>query len=96
MELQQGIAGEGQPSERPLPKTIHYTVDGEPQETTERTLTPRQIIIAAGLNPSERYLVEIKGKHQVSYKDAMDTPIHMHENQKFVTVFTGPTPVAWS
>jgi pyruvate/2-oxoglutarate dehydrogenase complex dihydrolipoamide dehydrogenase (E3) component len=77
-----------------LPRTIHYTVDGESQETTERTLTPRQIIIAAGLNPAERYLVEIKGKHQESYKDAMDTPIHMHEGQKFVTVFTGPTQVA--
>jgi hypothetical protein len=86
------VGGEGSPD--PLPRAIHYTVDGEPQKTTERTLTPRQIIIAAGLNPTERYLVEIKGKHQESYKDAMDAPIHMHEGQKFVTVFTGPTQVA--
>jgi hypothetical protein len=84
----------GQGSGNPLPKAIHYSVDGELQETTERTLTPRQILIAAGLNPNERYLVEIKGKHQESYKDAMDTPIHMHEGQKFVSVYTGPTQVA--
>ena len=77
-----------------LPKKIDYTVDGEPQQTTERTLTPRQIIINAGLDPSERYLVEIQGKQQKSYKDAMDEPIHMHEKQTFVTVFSGPTPVA--
>jgi pyruvate/2-oxoglutarate dehydrogenase complex dihydrolipoamide dehydrogenase (E3) component len=85
---------EGLHSEGEAQRPIHYTVDGEPQESMDRTLTPRQIIIAAGLNPTERYLVEIKGKHQDSYKDKMDTPIHMHEGQKFVTVFTGPTEVA--
>ena len=73
---------------------IHYTVDGEPQQTTEHQLTPRQIIANAGLNPAERYLVEIRGNHQVPYKDKMDDPIKLHENQKFVTVFTGPVPVA--
>jgi hypothetical protein len=78
------------------PRTIHYSVDGEPQETNEKTLTPRQIITDAGLDPNERYLVEIQGKHQKSYKDVMNEPIHMHEGQKFVTVFTGPTQVAHS
>lgn len=73
---------------------IHYTVDGEAQETTERELTPRQIIINAGLNPDERYLVKIDGRHQVSYKDNMNDPIRIHEKEKFVTVFTGPVPVA--
>ena len=76
------------------PHVINYTVDGEPQQSTERKLTPRQIITKAGLNPEERYLVEIQGKHQVSYKDKMDEPISLHENQKFVTVFIGPVPVA--
>ena len=73
---------------------IHYTVDGEPQQTMERELTPRQILTSAGLNPAERYLVRIEGKHQESYKDRMDEPIHLHENEKFVTVFTGPVQVA--
>lgn len=76
------------------PHLIHYTVDGEPQETTSHELTPRQIIKNAGLNPDERYLVEVKGHHQESLKDKMDVPIHMHEHQKFVTVFTGPVPVS--
>ncbi len=73
---------------------IHYTVDGEPQTTTERELTPRQIIKNAGLNPDERYLVEIRGREQVSYKDNPGTPIHLHEHEKFVTVFIGPVPVS--
>ena len=73
---------------------IHYTVDGEAQESAERMLTPAQIITNAGLDPGERYLVEIRGHQQVSFKDKMDEPIKLHENQKFVTVFTGPVPVA--
>lgn len=73
---------------------IHYTVDGEPQETTEQQLTPRQIITNAGLNPDERYLVEIKGRGQISYQGKMDEPISMHEHQTFITVSTGPTPVS--
>lgn len=76
------------------PHVIHYTVDGEAQETTSRELTPRQIITNAGLNPEERYLVEVKGRHQESFQNRMDEPIHMHEDQKFVTVFTGPVPVS--
>ena len=73
---------------------IQYTVDGEPQETTERELTPRQIILNARLNPDERYLVKIEGRQQVSYKDKMDDPVRIHEREKFVTVFTGPVPVS--
>lgn len=73
---------------------IHYTVDGEPQETTEHQLSPRQIVVNAGLNPDERYLVEIKQRGEISYQDKMDVPINMHEHQKFVTFPVGSTPVS--
>ena len=73
---------------------IHYTVGDEPQTTTEKELTPTQIMVNAGINPDENYLVEIRGRHRVSYKDKPNDPIHMHEGQKFVTVFVGPVPVS--
>ena len=73
---------------------IDYTVDGEPQTTLERSLTPRQIITKAGLNPDERYLVQIQGRHQESYQNSPDEPIRLHEHEVFVTVFTGPVPVS--
>lgn len=76
------------------PHVIHYTLDGEPQETTERVLTPQQIMSSAGVNPDEHYLVEVQGRHQVSYKDRAGEPIHLHEHQVFVTVFTGSVPVS--
>jgi hypothetical protein len=79
----------------PKPHVIHYTVGDEPQTTTERTLTPRQIMTNAGANPEENYLVEIRGKEpRVSYKDRPDVSIHMHEGQKFIVVFVGTVPVS--
>lgn len=75
---------------------IDYTVDGEPQQTTERTLTPRQILRDAGIDPETHYLIEIRGHHEhVSYEGRPDEPIHMHPNMRFVSVSTGPTPVSW-
>jgi hypothetical protein len=74
--------------------TFHYTVDDEPQTTTEHTLTPTQILQHAGLDPANYYLVQIEGNHQVSYQGKPEEAIHMHEHMKFVSVFTGPTPVS--
>lgn len=73
---------------------IHYKVNDEPQETTERTLTPHQIMTLARIKPDENYLVEIKGRNRESFQGRENEPIHMHENQKFVTVFTGAVPVS--
>lgn len=73
---------------------IHYTVGDEPQTTTEKELAPTQIMANAGMNPDENYLVEIRGRQRVSYKDKPNDPIHMHEGQQFVTVFVGPVPVS--
>jgi hypothetical protein len=73
---------------------FHYTVDGEPQTTTDHTLTARRIVSLAGLNAEERYLVLIDGKHQQSYQDKMDSEFHMHDAMVFVTVLLGPMPVS--
>ena len=79
------------------PHVIHYTLDDEPQETTENLLTPRQILDRARparIDPNTHYLVQIEGQHQVSYKDKPDEAIHMHEKMRFVSISTGPTPVS--
>lgn len=73
---------------------FEYTLNDEEQTTSEHVLTPREILVNAGIDPDTNYLVEIEGKNQVSYKDKMDDPIHMHEKMKFVAVFTGETPVS--
>lgn len=73
---------------------IHYTVDDEPQSTTQKELTPVQIMKNAGINPDKNYLVEIDGPTKKSFKDTPTVPIQMREGMKFVTHFIGPMPVS--
>jgi hypothetical protein len=75
-------------------KEIEYVVEDEIQTTTEKELTPRQILDKAEIDAETHYLVQMEGNHRESYKDAMDVPIHMHEKMKFIAIFTGETPVS--
>lgn len=81
------------PNEQHEP-TFNYTVDGEHQSTSQHEMTPVKILEAAGIDPKTHYLVQIIGKEKESYKDNPNTAIHMHENMKFISVATGPTPVS--
>lgn len=74
--------------------TISYTVNDEPQSTTEKELTPIQIMTNAGVDSATNYLIELQGAHQESYKDKPNQLIKMHNNLKFITNFTGPTGVS--
>lgn len=73
---------------------FQYTVDDEPQTTEQHSLTARQILQNAGIDPASHYLVRVEGQHQESYKDKPDEPIHIHEHMKFISVFNGPTAVS--
>lgn len=75
--------------------TFVYTVDGAEQQTHAHKLTPRAIVVNANLSAVERYLIELRSDNkQISYRDAMDTPIQMHQKQEFITASIGPTPVS--
>jgi hypothetical protein len=61
-------------------EVFHYSVDGEPETTDEKELTPNQILEAAGLTP---------------FKDNPDTPLKMVcPAVKFVSAFRGETNVS--
>lgn len=75
--------------------TIEFTLDGEPETTTEHQLTPDAILRDFGQkDPTTHYLVELRGHHKESYQAKGDIPIHLHPHAKFVSVFTGATPVS--
>lgn len=76
-----------------LPREVEYTVDGVEQETTTPTLTVREILEKAGLDPSNHYLVELRGKEQIDHRN-LDEPLHIHEKEEFISVFTGATPLS--
>jgi hypothetical protein len=74
--------------------TFTYTVDDEPQSTTEHVLTAAQILEKAGIDLATHYLVQIEGNHRISFEGKPDEEIHMHEHMKFISISTGPTPVS--
>jgi len=41
------------------PVVFHYTVNSEPETTDESSLTPKQIMVFAGINPEKQYLVQL-------------------------------------
>lgn len=74
-------------------KLIVYFVDNEKQETMEHLLNVSQILEKAGLDPATHYLVELRGEHQVKHTDPNEK-LHVHEHEKFISVFSGPTPLS--
>lgn len=72
-------------------KTIHYTVNGEAQETTARKLTGRQILEGAGFSPATDYeLTRDNGNKVIGIES--EEPIR--EGEAFTAKFNGPTPVS--
>lgn len=74
--------------------TFEYTVNDEPQTTTEHELTASAILTLAGFDPTTHYLILLKGHERDSFQGNPDAVIHMHEHMKFLAISTEPTPVS--
>ena len=70
----------------------HYTVNGEDQQTTEKTLKVEQILENAGFSPATDYELEDDANAK-TYTD-LAQEIHVHEKQSFTATFTGTTPTS--
>lgn len=78
-------------------EVFHYFVDGEPETTDQKEMTPNQILEAAGLTPvKDYYLVRINADgSQTKFKDSPDTPLKMVcPAVKFVSAFRGEVTVS--
>lgn len=87
MEKQAETAKKGRP-------TIEFTVDGETYTSDERELTAGSILRLTGKDPATHYLVEVRGQRERKEYEDPDKTVRLHPGSKFVTVFTGPTPVS--
>lgn len=79
-------------------KVIHYKLNDEPQHTTKDQMSPNDILSEAkpsSINPTENYLVQIKGHEKISYEGKGTVPIDMHDGMRFITVYTGPVKVSF-
>lgn len=75
---------------------IHYTVDGEPQETHAHELRASKILEDARLTPvTNYYLIRLlPDGGQKSYQSHPDKEVHLHEGDRFISASLAPTPVS--
>jgi hypothetical protein len=76
------------------PKKIEITIDAEPYEVEDKKMTAAEVIAVAGLDPATHYLVEVKNRKQISYKDRSDAEIKLNMGDEFLTVPIGDTTVS--
>ncbi|RFZ92945.1 hypothetical protein D0C36_16280 [Mucilaginibacter conchicola] len=69
------------------PDVFNYEVDGEPETTDHKDLTPLRIMELKGADPANHYLIQLlHGREQVSYAYCPDEPIIMDcRGMKFIT-----------
>jgi hypothetical protein len=73
---------------------IEFTVDGETYSSEEREITMEGIVRLAEKDAATHYLVEIRGQRERHEYKEPDQKVKIHPGSKFVTVFTGTTPVS--
>jgi hypothetical protein len=79
------------------PEVFHYTVDGEPETTDLKVLTPTQILELAGIIPASDYYLVQKNPDgtEISYKGKPNEIITMRcPAMSFISIFNGETPVS--
>lgn len=86
-------------SKPPVPEEIHYRVNGEPEATTNASLSVEQILRASGkaasidLSQINSYILE-NIKTGQKYQNLADT-VDILNDDEFLAVHSGATPVAF-
>ena len=70
-----------------------YFVDTEEQVSITDHRTVLEILTDARIDPATHYLVELRGHEQIELRDLKQT-IHLREHEKFISIYSGPTPVS--
>ncbi len=72
---------------------VTFSIDGVEFTTDDRRHTAAQLLALAGLDPADYDLARVVGQGQVEKAFADDQEIQITPGARFVSVFTGPTPV---
>jgi sulfur carrier protein ThiS len=73
-------------------KEVTYTVNGKPV-TTDKHVTVRQVLDAAGYDPATHYLSEVTPHGEKEHRD-LDQKLTVKEGDEYLAYFTGTTPLS--
>jgi len=79
-------------AESPHLHEVTVLVDRKPVHSPRHT-TAGALLRASGADPTRRELVRVQGRHQTPYPNP-DAELDLHEDETFITVSKGPTPVS--
>lgn len=71
---------------------VSFTIDGVEYSSKERRLTARELLSLAGVNPEDHDLARVVGGG-IEKRFGDDEVVQLTSGAKFVSIFTGPTPV---
>lgn len=71
---------------------IPIFIDGEKFTLDDEHTTATRLLELVSKSPDQWYLVLKRGREQTEYRG--DAAIEIQPGEKFLTVFTGPTPVS--
>lgn len=80
-------AGETRQSE------VTFTIDGIKYTTADRKQSAAALLELAGVDPGDHDLARVVGRGEVEKRFADDASVQITPDAKYVTVFTGATPV---
>jgi hypothetical protein len=74
--------------------TVTIVIDNEELPGVPQHTTPNEILRLDGIDPATHYLERIEGRHHESFRDEGDRQITVHDQERFVSLSTGPTPTS--
>lgn len=86
MKTDHGPNAKGQPP-------VTFTIDGVEYTSNDRRQTAAELLSLAELDPTDHDLARVLGQGQVDRRLADEEEIQIAPKSKFVSIFTGPTPV---
>jgi hypothetical protein len=73
--------------------SIDFTIDGVEYSSTDRRQTAAQLLTLAAVDPADHDLARILGQGQVEKRFEDNDEVQLTPGARFVSIFTGPTPV---
>lgn len=81
-------------SARKGPPQVTFTIDGVEYTVEERRQTAAALLALAGLDPADHDVAKVVGQGQVEQRLRDGDTVQLTPGAAFVSIFTGPTPVA--
>jgi hypothetical protein len=72
---------------------VDFTIDGVDYTLDDRKQAASELLLLARLDPADHDLARVVGQGQVEKRFKDDEEIHITPGSRFISIFTGSTPV---